>query len=724
MKQLNKTFLALLALCTILISAAPAQAQTTNDGPHVSYKLIPERTQVSPGEELLIGIQNDIVPHWHIYWRNPGDSGLPVENVWTLPEGFEISDISWPVPQKIYEGPLANYGYFDKATFLQTLKIPENLPEGPIDLNVEVKLLVCNEICVPEKGTLTLHLNDPASQNVDNTEALATAKQFLPAKAIPAKTTFHRTSNGNGTATFNLHFEPEDLGTLNKITPESAEFFPQEWGIVNYPAHPDVKIEDGVLILHHETSEDRDFSEITTLKGLLTYTGADGKYQAIQIEATPSGISSPSSAQVAKQEAQTKDISPATNMTLIAAITAALIGGLILNLMPCVFPVLSIKALSLVKMADKHPKTAKRSGLAYTAGVILSFLLIGATPLILKQAGSAIGWGFQLQNPVIVGLLAYLLFAIGLNLMSFFEITSSFGNIGGKLAPKESPVGAFFTGILATIVAAPCTAPFMGAALGFAIVQPAPAAMSIFAALGAGLALPYLLLSYVPALRHILPKPGPWMLRFKQFLAFPMFASAIWLVWVISQQAGAEGILVVLLGMLSFALAVWLSHLKPKKTLFKIITRALMILCIIIPFTTLVYLKTKADDVACSIKTYDFGEDFSQSRLETELKTNKPVFTEMTAAWCITCKVNHAIAIDTKATRDLFHKNNITYLVGDWTNQNKDITEYLEKHDRSGVPLYIYYAPPDLSTGARPPPKILPQVLTPSIVKDVIEGKT
>lgn len=714
---------AIFMLFWMVAFAAPAQtiaSPGTEKGPFVSYKLIPERTHVSPGEELTIAIEHTIAPHWHIYWKNPGDSGLPVKTEWEIPKNFEIENIIWPLPGKIYEGPLANYGYFETSTLLQTLKIPDTLPEGPINLTATIKVLVCNEICIPESATLQLTLNDSSQFPVNNAGIINAAKEKIPQK-LDAQASFERDENNAPLFKLNVPLTQEFLENIDVST---AEFFPEEWGIVAYAESPTAILDGTILKIEHATTTERDLSELKSIKGLLTAKNKEGKAIGFEIQAINLNLS-PQTTENNAQTSKVETTAPQKQnvMSTLSAIALAILGGIILNLMPCVFPVLSMKALSLVKMADKAKHVAKQHGLAYTAGIILSFLAIGIALITLKQAGSVIGWGFQLQNPIVVGSLAYLLFIIGLNLIGVFEFSSRFGNLGSTLTQKDSPLGSFFTGVLATIVATPCTAPFMGAALGFALVQPAPIAMLIFASIGLGLALPYLILSFMPALRKFMPKPGAWMEKFKQFLAFPMFASAIWLVWVISQQSGSEGILVTLLGMLCIGFAIWISKLHAKNTTNKIIRTVIIAITIAIPLTSLGYLKTKAEDVACTTKAYTFGDHFSKDRLDIELAGNKPIFVEMTAAWCITCKANHAIAINIESTKKLFEEKNVAYLIGDWTNYNEEITSYLDMHGRNGVPLYVFYGAPDLETGKRPEAVILPQVLTPTIVQHVIEGK-
>ncbi len=720
---MNK-ILSLFLLAFILLNTSISYAKDIER--YTNIRIIPEKTFITPDSEIVIATEINLAPHWHVYWQNPGDSGLPVKIKWQLPNDFQISEISWPTPDKISYDILSNYGYYDQVILLQKLKAPKNLPEGKFSLSAKIDMLVCNEICIPESSEISITFNDGAI-NVDNSSYINAAQEKI-AKPLNGEINY---SESNNNLIINIKTDNEKL--LNK---DNLEFFPTEWGIINHLAEPKVSTSNNIITISHERG-DRDLSNISALKGLLVIKGSIGKNQAFSINTKNAQLNVKPNINSEEIQAQTSaksqglegenQINPQQNnkvksdkVTWFSAIYLALLGGIILNLMPCVFPVLSMKALSLVKMGEKENKIARLHGLSYSFGVVLSFLVIGAILLILKEAGAAIGWGFQLQSPIIVALLAYLLFIIGLNLIGFFEIAGSFGNIGHKLTRRKSLMGSFFTGTLATIVATPCTAPFMGAAMGFAMTQSALISMSVFAALGFGLALPYLLLSYFPTLRKFLPKPGVWMETFKQFLAFPILASAIWLIWVLSQQSGSYGVLLVLLGMLAISFSIWLSHIHSKNS--RILTRILLILSLSLPLFSLSYIKSTKDIVASSEKIYPLGEAFSNEKLSELLKGDNPIFVEMTAAWCITCKVNHAIAINTKATQSIFKENNVKYLIGDWTNKNNVITEYLNKFGRNGVPLYVFYGARDPVTKMRPDALLLPQVITTSIIKDTIEN--
>lgn len=700
LQALNR-FLFLMAFIITVFAGQSAFAQDDNK---VKIRLLAEHGSVQGGEEIWIGTEQIIADHWHTYWKNPGDSGTPPAVDWDLPAGFEVEEIVWPTPSKLPFEPLMNYGYEERVLLLQKLSLPDELPEGPITLTADIELLVCKVECIPEYGTYTLTLNGPDATSEDNSAYFEQTLQKIPT-AVDWKAEF---SENEGDFVLSIE-TPAEL--QNEIQADSIEFFPADWGMLDNAAPGNAFFEDGVLKLTQKRG-DRNINALEQMTGVLTYDTSKGKVaNEISISAAPVNI----------MEAAADPASAPVQIGFLGAVIFALLGGLILNLMPCVFPVLSIKALSLVKIAQKHPELARSHGIAYTLGVISSFLVIAGALIGLQAGGAEIGWGFQLQNPWVVGALAYLLFIIGLNLMGFFEFASPFGNLGGKLTQKEGPSGSFFTGILATLVATPCTAPFMAGALGYALVQPPIIALMVFVALGFGLALPYLVLSFAPSLQRVLPKPGAWMDVFKQFLAFPMFIAALWLFWVLSQQTTTESLNAALLGAVLITFGIWLFKHMPTDRLYKNIMRVVAVLSILLAFGFLPLTATSPmivkDGTAKS-----FSAPYSETSLTEALETNNPVFTEMTAAWCITCKVNAAVALNVPATMKLFARNDVEYLVGDWTNEDPEITKYLKRYGRNGVPLYVFYGAPDETTGKRPEPVILPQLLTPGIVANTIEG--
>ncbi len=674
----------------LLVLLIPFTARAAEAEKNVQMRLVAERGQVKPGDEIWIGIEQVIRPGWHTYWKNPGDSGTAPRVTWDLPAGFTIGDVQWPAPHKMPIGELTNYGYEGEVVLLQKLKIPSALSAAPLQLSADIEILVCKEECIPEYGTYELVLNGPDSDAEDNAayfeKAAAKLPQVAPWKAM------YREMDGDFIITL-----PDTVGAL-----KDAAFIPADWGLVTNNAKP--------AAAGHEIKQkrgDRPLANLNDISGLITYSEA-GTHKAYEFTAAKESMAIPG------------EPAPA-GPSFIKILIYAILGGLVLNLMPCVFPVLSIKALSLVKISEKHPRLAQLHGLSYTAGVVLSFLAIAALLIALRAGGAEIGWGFQLQNTTVVTLIAWLLFVIGLNLCGLFEISGHIGNVGNKLTQGDGLKNSFFTGILATLVATPCTAPFMAAAIGAALVLPPIGALTIFAALGFGLAAPYLALAYAPSLQKKLPRPGAWMETFRQLLAFPMFASAAWLLWVLSQQAGSMGVFGGLMGLVFIAFGIWLLRHTPKKKYWRYKVRILALASFIFAFMMIpaAEMMPAGGEAAASALN---EQPFTPEKLQETLNGKDPVFVEMTAAWCITCKVNHATSLNVTSTKKVFADHNVQYLVGDWTNQDAKITEYLNSFGRNGVPIYVFYGAPDAS-GKRPEPKVLPQILTPGIVANYITGQ-
>ena len=490
-------FLPLLALL-IAFSAAPAFAADKN----VQIRLLPEKTDVKGGDTITVGIEETIAPSWHTYWANPGDSGTIARIVWKGIDGLEAAPIQWPLPKKLPIGPLTNYGYEGKAVLLQDLTLPENLPEGPQTISATIDILVCHEICIPETHEASFTINNGSDSY---SEAIAEARGFLPVEMGWATTLAEEAGDLVVTITTDM---PSAFSKL-----ESVNLYPEEWGLILYPETTRATREGNVLTLRHKRG-DRALADIPVSKLVITYEDAAGNKKGFRVSTLTE------TAGAGGEEDTAMDVG------IFKAIILALMGGIVLNLMPCVFPVLSMKALSLVQLKDKDIAIARKHGIAYTLGILACFGLIASILIALKAGGMQVGWGFQLQHPVIILFLAYLFFLLGLNLAGFYEIDFGLSNVGHKLTAKEGLSGSFFTGALATLVATPCTAPFMGVAMGYALTQPAYISLLVFMALGLGLALPYLAMTFIPAVRHALPRPGLWMEKLRQFLAFPMFASA------------------------------------------------------------------------------------------------------------------------------------------------------------------------------------------------------
>lgn len=693
------------------VPAAGAQDEMER---YTQIRAFPESYQVKAGDTLTIAIEQTIAPHWHTYWMNPGDSGAAPNFTWTLPQGWSAGPVHYPAPDKIEYGPLLNYGYSGQAIMLQDISVPLGYDGQPVELSVGVDVLVCKDICIPEYEEIAFTLNDPATLT-SNADVIAAARERLPQPVNFAATYLERDDQ------FILRTSLPDHIDTGKIT--NAYFIPEPWGAVENAAKPVFSFEGRNIIIKQARGE-QPFDEFKTMMAILSLETDTGR-QNYQISAALDPDYAAMQAEALKDKAMAKKtgtsipledneiLAPSLALTLLLAFG----GGLILNLMPCVFPILSMKTLSLVKMAQHHPGHARAHGLAYTAGVVLSFLLVAGILIGLQLSGAQIGWGFQLQNPLIVAALAYLLFIVGLNLAGVFEVGHGLSNVGSQLSSKTGLIGAFFTGVLATLVATPCTAPFMATAVGVAFTQPPVISLLIFAVLGLGLAFPYLLLSFVPALQGWLPKPGAWMRSFQQFLSFPMFLAVTWLLWVLAQQVGNAQLFSVLIGLVAISFAFWAwprGHLLGKLVALVSFGAALYGLPMI------AHKMDAGSNYYQQTKNLTLGEEFSQSTLDYYLtKTDRPVLVEMTAAWCITCKLNHASSIDIDATRSVIADNDVAFLVGDWTNQDTAITEYLHSFGRNGVPLYVFYPAP-YEDGARPDPVVMPQLLTPAIVENTI----
>lgn len=721
-----KTPLALILSALVLLTGLPSSAspiqQNQQDPQYVQTRLVPELSAVKPGETLTIAIDQEIADHWHTYWVNPGDSGEALTVKWTLPAGLSAGPLQWQVPSRMPIGPLLNFGYSKHNTILSDITVPASFSGTEVPIKAELGWLVCEEICVPEMTTIEIKIPVASSEKP---QAQTDSAFFTEARSkIPVAVAWPgMVEEQDGALLLSFTVDPADINTV-KAANGSFEFFPYEWGIIQNPATQEQSF-DGEKLMFHLVRDTRPLQELGEIKGILAYTDANGERKGVVTQ-----VPMAASAAVIENLAEKilAENTPAPALSLWQALGLALLGGLILNLMPCVFPVLSMKALSLVKMSEREQSHAVTHGVMYTAGVMACFILIAAALIGLQHAGAQIGWGFQLQNPLVVLLLAYLLFLIGLNLSGVFEIGGGkLTNLGSKLTQKQGYAGSFFTGMLATIVATPCTAPFMGAAMGYAITQSPLIALSIFCALGFGLALPYLLLTVIPALRRALPRPGAWMETFRQFLAFPMYASAAWLVWVYGQQAdGAYGVLLAGVGMVFIAMGIWLWQKAPNRhpanAVIKVLSFAAFgVAAAIVAISMARPVQTPAaDGQPVALQHSGDWHPYTKAAFDDALKGNEPVFVNMTASWCITCKVNERIALAVDDTITLFKDKKVTYLIGDWTNQNPEITAYLKTYGRTGVPLYVYYGSRDLTTNQRPEPVVLPQLLTPGLIADIV----
>ncbi|GAB4148936.1 MAG: thioredoxin family protein [Sphingomonadales bacterium] len=666
---------------------------------HAQVRLIPEQAIIAPGQAVTFALHMAPDPGWHTYWSNPGDAGIVTSIDWTLPEGFAAGGLRFPTPEKVPQGPLMNYGYGAPVSLLVDITVPEGATPGEtIPIDAHVNWLVCDDkVCVPEDQafSLSLPVGEKAMLNSQYSALFASARAALPQPSPwPARFSW---SAEDG---FVLKL---DFGT-DGLDLSDVWFFPDQDGLIAYAADQDWALNDNGLLVAVAAGGAAPGEEIS---GVLKLRAKDaGEAQGYRVTAAralePLGRGGGVAAGVQP-------------MSLGLALAFALLGGLILNLMPCVFPVLSLKALALAKMAG-HERQARASGVFYTLGVLASFALIATILLVVRGLGAQVGWGFQLQSPLVVAALAYLMMLIGLNLLGVYQVGGGMMAWGDRLIRGEGRAASFLTGVLAAVVATPCTAPFMAAALGFALVQPAAVAMTVFLGLGLGLALPYLLLAYWPRLRRFLPQPGAWMERFKQFLAFPMFATALWLLWVIGQQGGVAAVVTVLAGVLAIGFALWawqagaLAAKGRGRQLWRLIATAAMAVAIFGAIQANFNAR-----VANTQPAVLAADRFTPQRLAQLRTAQQPVFVYFTAAWCITCKVNERLALETEQVKQAFDDRGVKVLKADWTNRDADIARTLRQYGRSGIPLYLYFAP-----GADA--EILPQILTPGLIIDAVSS--
>jgi len=698
------------ALLLIAVVAHPVGAAelpepgTVSQTENVRAELIAELSSIVPGDTFWVALQLDIRDGWHTYWRNPGDSGEPTRINWTVPGGVDAGEIQWPYPQRIPYGHLVNFGYEDRALHLVRISVPDTWPAGkPLKLAAEASWLVCEDICIPESASFSLTL--PAAAGRLTVDHAAAADINAALMRLPAQPDWPASYEVEGdTVVLDI---VTGAGSTNLA---SVSFFPNEWGAVEPASEQELAVRDNRLVLRMESAG----SAPDELDGVLVIeerSGGETLERAVEIGATRGGPVATSGGA----------LEMGTGPGILKALVLAFLGGLILNLMPCVFPVLSVKAVGIVKYAAGSSRELHLSGLTYTAGVLAFMVIVGGVLVALRSAGAEIGWGFQLQSPVFVTVMALVLFTLGLSLSGYFTFGAAMMGWGGGLAGQPGYVGSFFTGALAALVATPCTAPFMGAAIGYALSQPWAVVVTVMLSLGLGLALPYLLLTWIPGLASRLPRPGAWMDRLKQLLAFPLYAAAAWLVWVLSIQAGPEAVLAALMAMILVAFAVWLQGAtrgmgRRGRTLGSVATVAVTALAIGVGFVSRVADPSSGPRPQITQGEWPaHAEPFSIEKLEALRATGTPVFVNITAAWCITCKLNEQVALSSRTIARDFADRGIVYLKGDWTSRDAEISRYLNTYGRGGVPLYVVYK------DDQEKPLVLPQILTESLVLSAVE---
>lgn len=690
---------------------------------HLRARLIAERSWTAPGGEIDLLLVFDLKPGWHTYWRNPGDSGEPPRLDWTLPQGVRAGPVQWPYPRLIPVGPLANYGYSGQALHLTRLRVSPDWPPGQsIPVGLKADWLVCAEHCIPESGEFAIRLatRQPASEQPQGRSEDSDARLFARARAeLP---TAFAASASLDLSTRPLQLRLHREGLPSKLV--EIEFFADQWGLIEHAAPQPWRLEGDWVVLDLEPGAALGQAEPS---GVVVATGAD-QLQAFELsrETLAAGFSA---------EAR----SPAP-LGVPLALLFAFLGGLILNLMPCVFPVLAIKVLGLAEQADLRLGARAWHALMYSSGVLVFFVLIGGLLLLLRAAGAAVGWGFQLQSPVFVTLMADLFLVLGLSLFGALTLGAGLMGVGGagswlvggassRVAFDRAALAAFGTGGLAALVAAPCTAPLMGAALGYALSLPWFAAMAIILTLGLGMALPFSLLTLFPAWANRLPRPGVWMERLKQALAFPLFATLAWLLWVLVQQTGPAGLGLALSGLLALGFGLWLLEMarqdghrwrRATQIAVRLLGLASVLLSLMLAWRVGALSQTEVGSSGGAGRIERGSalpaQAYSPQALDSARQQGRAVFVNMTAAWCITCLVNERTALDSEAVAAAFAEQDILYLKGDWTNRNAEITAYLNGFGRDGVPLYVYY-PPEAE------PVVLPQLLTVATVLGTLKNR-
>jgi len=664
--------LAVLGLLCILLGASPAAAleSAAFSSSRDTVTLVSETDAVAPGTAFRVGLHFRLAPGWHTYWQNPGDAGVPPDLALTLPAGAKADLIDWPAPRRVAEGPVMTYAYTGDLLLPVTITPPPT--GGPVAIKAHARWLVCKEICVPEEGDFRLDL-------LAGTPAPSAQAPLFEAhdRAVPRPSPWQAQIAPDGS----LWVQGSELrpGTVT-----DAWLIPDHPGQIEDDAAQPLSVRDGGFVLALKPTNATSLA--SGLSGILSVRDRTGQQTDVMVHAIPGAAPVPAFPPLRR------------------VLAFAFLGGLILNLMPCVFPVLAMKAVALAQGAAHGHVRAQ--GVFYTAGVVVTFAALAGVLLIARTAGAAVGWGFQFASPVFVAAMAWLLFGVGLNLSGVFEVGAGLAGTGSALAARGGHVGSFFTGLLAVLVATPCTAPFMGVAVAAGLAAPPATTLLVFLVMGFGLAAPYAALSAVPALARLAPRPGRWMAVLKQGLAFPMYAAAAWLLWVVSQEAGPAGVLGTAAGFVLLGFAGWVLGISQQApTRNRRFGQSAAAAAVLLAAAVLSGIAVTPGKPAAADTMQD-AEAFSPARLAALRAEGRPVFVNMTAAWCVTCLVNERVAIATSQVRQAFAAHHVAYLKGDWTRQDPAISAFLRQYGRDGVPLYVYYPPHDGQA------VVLPQILT------------
>lgn len=734
------------SIVSLALLACSSDGKNVGVGPHIKVSLLSDQSSVRAGVPFHVGVLFSPEPGWHVYWKNPGDSGLAPKFSWTHSEALSLASPLWPTPSRIEVGTLVNYGY-DETLIAFPATIAPSAKEGTLEVTVKASWLVCKDECLPGSATLTLPVSVNHSGSPEPSQSVDLFTKYLSLVPPPIERVALAVEEREDHVVLSL------LPLNQQKLPKEALFFPEDQGIINNSAPQLSKLEGGTLQISLTRDSNRS-APVERIRGVLFSAqgwSPSGLPKAVSIDTDnhqnePSAASNSGTSNTVQNTIDTSTSSSTTSNTpraesYLLTLLMALVGGFILNLMPCVFPVLSIKILGFIQCSKECSKTVKRHGIAFSIGVIASFLALAVVLLTLRAGGAQLGWGFQLQSPGFVLLMIGVFFILGLTFLVELNFGSKIQTLAckGKTGPSLS--GSFFSGVLATAVATPCTAPFMGSALAATITLPTSLSLLVFLFLGIGMSIPYLILTFQPRLLCYLPKPGEWMVTFKQVMAFPMFATAVWLMKVFGRQIGIHnstiGLLMnVLWGLLIAAFAIWLvARTQHARSRFGITMGKVSSLLLLAGAGWTAYPSPQAlHNVAVTrsrsatptagqnaTEVDQFGlewEHFSSVRLQELLNQQRAVFLDFTAEWCITCKVNERVVFGSAEVRELLRRKNVALVKGDWTSMDGEITKTLEKFGRNGVPLNVIYKGGALSKE----PVILPNILTPGVVIKELEA--
>ena len=722
--SLSKIFLTLI----LVACAACSDPKTTSDA-HIQATILADQDSVSPGSTFTLGVRFTLEPEWHIYWKNPGDSGLPPRFSWSSSNGsVTVREPLWPYPQRLATGPLVNYGYGDVLIPFPA-SVSSNAKGSSVSVSVSLQWLVCKDECLPGEGTLRITLPISTQTSFPSKDAPLFTRAYARVPASLERVSFAVEEQQDHITIALIPLEPQ------RSLPSDITFFPEDRRVIANAAPQEIS-RDGDSLRITLARDPSNREPIERIRGVLVAPqgwSPNGEPRAVLIDTNPGGPSARDQTSAAAT-ASSKDSVTATT-GFFTALLFAFIGGAILNLMPCVFPVLSIKIMSFLEHSQNDPRLARRHGLAFTGGVIASFWALAAIITSVRVGGEQLGWGFQLQSPTFVAAMIVVFMCLSLLFLTEVTIGQGLQSFAGRWRLSTTYLGSFLSGVLATAVATPCTAPFMSTALAATLTLPPALTFLVFTALGCGMSAPYVLLSYYPALLRFLPRPGAWMESFKQLMAFPLFATVVWLTRVFARQMGFEppGLTVVtdlLWGLLGVGFAFWLLlrapyiALQSRQRLVRIAALGVFLLAIYsaIPNSHEVD-ESRARACAPSGDVSSFTdshgllwESFSEDRLAKILAQGRPIFLDFTAEWCITCQVNERVVFSSEKVRELLVRKNVTLMRGDWTSKNPAITAALRRFGRSGVPLNV------LLTSPTAEPLVLPNILTPGIVQDALQG--